>query len=65
MRSIIYNEMHVNPVKLEFKKNNLFQYSCFTAHISLVLHPTNNYEFNLKCIFTKKQHVKINVLSGS
>ena len=45
--------MHLNPVKRTFKKNNLFQHSCFAAHVNSVLHPTNNYEFNLKCIFYK------------
>ena len=49
------DEMHVNPVKLVFKKKKLFQYSCFAAHVNSVLHPTNNCEFNLKCIFTKSQ----------
>ena len=56
--------MHVNPVKLEFKKNNLFQYTCFTAHVNSVLHPTNNFKFNLKRIFTNSQLTPLIQQSG-
>ena len=49
-----YDEMHVNPLKLAFKKNNLFQYFCLTAHVNLVLHPTIT-----NSIFTKSQNRKI------
>ena len=55
MHFYTHDEMHVNPVKLAFKKNNLFQYSCFAEHVNSVLHLTNNNEFNLNCIFTKPQ----------
>ena len=56
--------MHIDPVKLAFKKNNLFKYACFTAHVNSVLYPTNNYEFNLKCIFTKSQLNPHNIQQG-